>query len=75
MNRNPSASHPQDVPNGRRFLRVRDVTIETGASKSKVFLLIKQKKFVAYKLDGLLLIDRQSYERWLTSARPWEPAK
>ena len=55
-----------------RFVRVAQIRADTGVSKPKVFEALKSGKLDGLKLDGVLLITRESYERWLATAVPWK---
>ena len=54
----------------KRAYRVREICQEIGVSKSYVFQLIQQGHLIGYKLNGVLLIDAESYQAWLASAEP-----
>ncbi len=55
---------------GRAALRPRDLTEAFGPSKAKIRRLIQDGKLDAVKLDGIVLISRESVERWLATAEP-----
>ena len=57
------------------WLRVRDIRADLGVSKPWVFARLKSGDLEAVKLDGVLLISRESYERYVSQATPWEPRK
>ncbi|MFH1268998.1 MAG: helix-turn-helix domain-containing protein [Planctomycetota bacterium] len=69
--RDRTAERP--FPPCRRVLRVRDVQEAVGCSKPFVLNLVKTGKLRASKLDGLLLIEPDSFESWLASRIPVEP--
>jgi hypothetical protein len=54
-----------------RFMRVRDVQAMLGCSKAFVFARLKAGQITAFKLDGILLIDRDSVEEYVNTAEPW----
>ena len=57
----------------RRFVRVADVRRELCCSKRHVFGLLRRGALTARKLDGLLLVDAASLDRYIASAKPWHP--
>ena len=58
----------------RRFLRVKDITQQTGLSKSKVFDAIRRGALRARKLEGVVLIDVADFEAWIGTAEPYNEA-
>ena len=54
----------------RAALRPRDLKDAFGLSRPKVHALIKGGRLEAMRLDGIVLIDRKSVERYLASAEP-----
>jgi hypothetical protein len=48
--------------------RANDIHGMTGVSRSQVRRLILEGQLVALKLDGIVLVTRESLERWLASA-------
>ena len=57
----------------KRYYRVRDVMKLIGLSKPKVFQALKAGKLDGLKLDGVLLINVASVERYLRTATQWKP--
>ena len=67
---NSSRPHQADRP---RYIRVRDVVMNCGISKPKVFQLLRAGSIQGFKVDGILFIDSDSVDRWLKSGKPWSP--
>lgn len=55
---------------GRSTVRIRDLTDCFGFSKAALFAAIKAGRLRAFKLDGVILLERESVEQYLASAKP-----
>ena len=54
----------------RATIRVRDLVDAFGFSKPLLHAAIKAGRLKAFKLDGVILLDRVSVEEYLASAKP-----
>ena len=75
MSRQPNQHNPTDrrlveQERLRRFLRVKDCACELGCSRGHIRNLIGSGKLGTYKLDRLILISVDDWNRYLDTAQP-----
>ena len=68
-----TADRHNDPGTPSRFMRIRDGQHELQCSKAFCFKLLKAGRLVAKRLDGLVLVERESFERYIDQATPYRP--
>ena len=71
MSNHKSRREDDDQAKRPRFVRVRTLVEQTGLSKSSIHSALRSGRLRAVKLNGAVLIDADSVEAWLTTARPY----
>ena len=50
---------------GKDFLTAKDISVELGFSKSKVYDLLNQDDFPTIKIGGTYLVPREEFEKFM----------